>query len=196
MAVVHPRAAEEIDQYIAGLSPFAKSICKKLRKIILKADPDLQEDWKWGPHYSCNGMVCGYGGFSQHVKFTFFNGSAMKDPLKLFNHCVDNEFSRSIKYTDVSEINEPTLTSYIRESVAINKKGFRREIKNKNVEVPEDLLTALKKNKSAFTFFDQLSYGYKKDYVQWVTSAKRTETRTDRIEKLVKRCSEKKKMND
>ncbi len=196
MAVVHPGAAGEIDQYIAGLEPFARAICKKLRQIILKAHPDIQEDWKWGPHYSCLGMVCGFGGFARHVKFTFFNGSAMKDPLQLFNHCVDNEFSRSIKFTDVSEINEKALNAYIQESVAINKKGFKREIKNKNVEVPEDLHNALKKNKSALTFFDQLSYGYKKDYVQWVTTAKRNETRTDRIAKLVKRCSEKKRMND
>ncbi len=196
MAVIHPKAAEEINQYIASLEPFAQSICKKLRQIILKADPEIQEDWKWGPHYSCNGMVCGYGGFARHVKFTFFNGSAMKDPLQLFNHCVDNKFSRSIKFTEVSEIKEKALTAYIQESVAINKKGFKREIKNKNVEVPEDLLNAIKKNKSAFTFFDQLTYGYKKDYVQWVTSAKRSETRTDRIAKLVKRCSEKKRMND
>jgi uncharacterized protein YdeI (YjbR/CyaY-like superfamily) len=196
MAVIHPKAAEEIIHYIAGLEPFAQAICKKLRQIILKADSDIQEDWKWGPHYSCQGMVCGFGGFARHVKFTFFNGSAMKDPLHLFNHCVDNEFSRSIKFTQLSEINEKALTGYIQESVAINKKGFKREIKNKNVEVPEDLLNALNKNKSALAFFDQLSYGYKKDYVQWVTSAKRGETRTDRIAKLVKRCSEKKKMND
>jgi hypothetical protein len=196
MPVVHPKAADEISQYISSLSSFAKPICKKLRQIILKAERDIQEDWKWGPHYSCEGMVCGYGGFTHHVKFTFFNGSAMKDPLKLFNHCVDNEFSRSIKYTDVSEINEKALTAYIQESVALNKKGFKREIKNKNIEIPDDLIAALSKNKPALTFFDQLSYGYKKDYVQWVTTAKRSETRTDRIAKLVKRCSEKKKMND
>lgn len=196
MPVIHPKAAEEINQYISGLPPFSKAICKKLRQIILNADPDIQEDWKWGPHYSCQGMVCGYGAFTHHVKFTFFNGAAMKDALKLFNHCVDNEFSRSIKYTNVSEINEKVITAYIQQSVSINKEGFKREIKNKTVEVPDDLQAALRKNKTALTFFDQLSYGYKKDYVQWVTSAKRTETRTDRIAKLVIRCSEKKKMND
>ena len=103
---VHPNAKQEIDAYIEEMQPFAKAICKKLRSIILKADPSIQEDWKWGPHYSSNGMVCGYGGFQKHVKLTFFNGAGMKDPKKLFNHCVDNEFSRSIKYTDIKEIDE------------------------------------------------------------------------------------------
>ena|SRR5688500_3782273 len=166
MPVIHPKAAEEIDRYIEELPDFSKAICKKLRQIILKADPEIREDWKWGPHYSCQGMVCGYGAFTHHVKFTFFNGAAMKDPSNLFNHCVDNEFSRSVRYTDASEINEKTVTDYIRESVAINKQGFKREIKNKNVAVPDDLKAALNKNKTASTFFDQLSYGYKKDYVQ------------------------------
>ncbi len=196
MPVIHPKASEEINQYISGLPAFSKSICKKLRQIIMKAHPEIREDWKWGPHYSCEGMVCGYGAFTNHVKFTFFNGAAMKDGHQLFNHCVDNEFSRSVKYTDVSQIDEKIITAYIQESIGINKKGFKREIKNKNVEVPDDLKDALKKNKTALAFFDQLSYGYKKDYVQWVTSAKRPQTRTDRIAKVVERCSEKKRMND
>src|SRR5690349_15313018 len=111
---VHPNAKQEIDAYIEEMQPFAKAICKKLRTIILKADASIQEDWKWGPHYSSNGMVCGYGGFQKHVKLTFFNGAGMKDPKKLFNHCVDNEFSRSIKYIDIKEIDEKTLTEYIK----------------------------------------------------------------------------------
>jgi hypothetical protein len=193
---VHPNAKQEIDAYIEEMQPFAKAICKKLRSIILKADASIQEDWKWGPHYSSNGMVCGYGGFQKHVKLTFFNGAGMKDPKKLFNHCVDNEFSRSIKYTDIKEIDEKTLTDYIKESVAVNEKGFKRETKNKTVEVPADLQQALDKNKTASAFFNDLSYVYKKDFVEWVTTAKREETRKDRITKVVAMCKEKRRMND
>jgi hypothetical protein len=193
---VRPNAKEEITAYIDSLEPFAKTICKKLRSIILKADPSITEDWKWGPHYASNGMVCGYGGFKQHVKFTFFNGAAMKDPKGLFNHCVDNEFSRSIKYTDIGQVDEKTLTEYIKESVAVNQQGFKREIKDKTVEVPADLQQALNKNKTAAKFFNDLSYGYKKDYVEWVTTAKREETRLDRIAKVVAMCKEGRKLND
>jgi hypothetical protein len=55
----HPKATEEVLQYIDGLPPFSKAICKKLRAIILKADKELVEDWKWGPNYYLSGMVCG-----------------------------------------------------------------------------------------------------------------------------------------
>lgn len=193
---IHPNAKQEIDAYIDEMQPFAKAICKKLRSIILKADDSIQEDWKWGPHYSSNGMVCGYGGFQKHVKFTFFNGAGMKDPKKLFNHCVDNEFSRSIKYTDIKEIDEKTIAEYVKDSVAVNEKGFKRETKNKTIEVPADLQQALDKNKTAAAFFKDLSYVYKKDFVEWVTSAKREETRKDRISKVVEKCKDKRRMND
>ena len=196
MANVHPKATEEVLQYIDELPPFSKAICKKLRAIILKADKDLVEDWKWGPNYSLNGMVCGYSAFNEHAKLTFFNGSGMKDPKNLFNHCVDNEFNRSIKYTDVSEIDEKAILEYVKESIAVNKKGFKRVVKDKTVEVPDDLQKALAKNKKAAAFFDGLTYGYKKDFVEHVTTAKRPETRLDRISKIVALCADGKRMND
>ena len=196
MPTFHPNAKAEITKYIQEMPAFSQAICKKLRKVILAVDPGIKEDWKWGPNYYYEGMFCGYGGFKQHVKFTFFNGSAMKDPEKLFNHCVDNEFSRSIKYTDVSEIDEKSLSNYIKESMEVNRKGFKRLVKNKVVEVPSELKQELKKNKAAFNFFDSLSYGYKKDYVESVTTAKREETRIERIKKIVTMCAQGMKPND
>lgn len=188
--------SKEITNYINEMPEFARNICLKLRDIILKADSSIQEEWKWGPHYASNGMVCGYGGFKQHVKLTFFNGSAMKDAKKLFNHCVDNEFSRSIKYTDMREIDDKTLTAYIKESVAINKKGFKREVKNKEVEMPPDLEKALLKSKKAKTFYDALTYSYKKEFVEWLATAKREETRNNRVAKIVAMCAEERRLND
>ncbi|MBC7829998.1 MAG: YdeI/OmpD-associated family protein [Chitinophagaceae bacterium] len=193
---IHPNATKEVLQYIDSMPDFSQAICKKLRNVILKTDKNIIEDWKWGPNYSYNGMLCGYGSFKHHVKFTFFNGSGMKDAKNLFNHCVDNEFSRSIKYTDVHEVDEKAITEYVKESIAVNKKGFKRIVQDKTVVVPEDLCKALAKHKQALNFFEALTYGYKKDFVEWVTTAKRNETRMDRIAKTVNMCTEGKKMND
>lgn len=193
---VHPHAAREITAYLQSMQPFFRAICEKLREIILHADADIVEDWKWGPNYSYNGMICGYGAFQKHVKFTFFNGSAMSDPEKIFNHCVDNEFSRSIKYTDISQVNPVMLTAYIHESIAVNKKGFRRKVFDKTVEVPADLEKAFLSNHPARAFFEGLTYGYKKEYVEWITSAKREETRNERIAKTVALCGEERRLND
>ncbi|MBK6985931.1 MAG: DUF1801 domain-containing protein [Bacteroidetes bacterium] len=74
----NPDAAALIDKGISELEPFAQVICKRLRKIILSADPELIEDWKWGPNYYLNGMVCGYWGFKKHVSFVFFKVLCLK----------------------------------------------------------------------------------------------------------------------
>jgi len=196
MATKNKDGAQRVTAYLDTLPEWSGAICKELRRIILKADPSLTEEWKWGPHYSSQGMVCGYGAFQKHVKLTFFNGSGMKDSKGLFNHCVDNEFSRSIKYEAESEINEKVLTEYIRESVAVNQKGFKREIKDKTVDVPADLQAALAKNKKALAFFEGLTYGYKKDFVELVTTAKQEKTRRERIAKVVDHCAQGVKLND
>jgi hypothetical protein len=53
------------------------------------------------------------------------------------------------------------------------------------VEVPEDLLKALKREKEARAFFDRLSYTHQKEYVTWINEAKREETRRTRISKMI-----------
>lgn len=196
MATAGKEAAQKISDYINHLPEWSKTICTDLRRIILAADPSINEEWKWGPHYSSGGMVCGYGAFKGHIKFTFFNGSAMQDPKGVFNHCVDNEFSRSIRYEQGSVPDAKTLTEYIRESIAINRKGFKRKVKNKTVDVPAELSAALAQNKTALAFFEGLTYGYKKEFAELVTTAKQEKTRQERIAKVVAYCAEEKKLND
>jgi hypothetical protein len=192
MSKLHP----EVSQYLEGLPDWSRKICTKLRSIIRAADDSIQEEWKWGPHYSSTGMVCGYGAFQKHVKLTFFNGSGMKDPKGLFNHCIDNEFSRSIKLVTVEDIDADSIRAYVRESVSVNKKGFKREVREKTVIVPKELTEALRKNKKAGTFFESLSYGYRKEYAEYIDTAKQEKTRMERAAKVVALCGEGRKLND
>jgi hypothetical protein len=61
----------------------------------------------------------------------------------------------------------------------------REDLEERTVEVPKDLEGALKKNKDARTFFADLSYSHRREWVQWIEEAKREETRTTRIAKTV-----------
>ncbi|MBV9669361.1 MAG: DUF1905 domain-containing protein [Acidobacteriales bacterium] len=61
------------------------------------------------------------------------------------------------------------------------------------VDVPEDLNAALKKHAAARKFFEALAPSHKKAYVDWITSAKKAETRTGRIDKAVVMMTEGKK---
>ena len=53
------------------------------------------------------------------------------------------------------------------------------------IEIPKDLMKELKKDKEAKAFFDKLSYTHQREYVTWVTEAKREETRQNRILKTI-----------
>jgi len=195
MLTAEKPATDKVLAYIDALPEWSREICTELRRLILAADTSIAEEWKWGPHYSSQGMVCGFGAFQKHIKFTFFNGSALKDPKGLFNHCMDNEFSRSIKYTTISEVDAKTLTAYIKESVTVNQKGYKRVVKDKTVDVPGDLQKALNVHKKAVTFFEGLTYGYRKEFVEHVTTAKLEKTRLDRISKIVMLCAEEKTLH-
>jgi Bacteriocin-protection, YdeI or OmpD-Associated/Domain of unknown function (DUF1905) len=55
----------------------------------------------------------------------------------------------------------------------------------RTVPVPSDLGTALAANPAAKEAFDRLSFTHRREYVEWVEEAKRSETRTRRIARTV-----------
>ncbi len=55
----------------------------------------------------------------------------------------------------------------------------------RTLEIPNDLMRELKKDKEAKAFFDKLSYTHRREYVTWINEAKRDETRQRRIEKTI-----------
>ncbi len=186
-----PNASKLIDDYIAKAQPFAQEICTKLRQIIFKAEPQIVEDWKWGPNYSLNGMICGYGAFREHVTLTFFQGVHMRDPKKIFNYGDANKHNRSVKFTNVKEINEKLLTAYVKEAVKLNGKGLKAP--ERVIEVPADFQKALAKNKKALATFENFAFTHRKEYVLWITGAKKQETRERRIAKAIEMIQDGKK---
>jgi hypothetical protein len=59
------------------------------------------------------------------------------------------------------------------------------------VEVPKDLLAELNKDKEAKALFDKLSYTHQKEYVNWISEAKKEETRQNRILKTIEMLKKK-----
>jgi len=59
--------------------------------------------------------------------------------------------------------------------------------KTKEVKLPDDLTTALKKNKKASEYFNTLSFTNKKEYIEWIVTAKREETRKERVDGTIGR---------
>ncbi len=59
------------------------------------------------------------------------------------------------------------------------------DVTPRTVEVPEDLAALLPAGSPARATFDDLAPGQRKEWVRWVTEAKRPETRADRVAKTV-----------
>lgn len=59
------------------------------------------------------------------------------------------------------------------------------------VEIPEDFKRLLEENEQAMSFFDTLSYTNRKEYVQWITGAKKAETREKRVKDAIAMLSDK-----
>jgi hypothetical protein len=64
----------------------------------------------------------------------------------------------------------------------------------RTVEVPADLQEALNSNPQAQKTYDELSYTGKKEYVNWITEAKKEDTRISRMEKAIQQLNEGKKL--
>ena len=67
---------------------------------------------------------------------------------------------------------------------------------NDPVEVPEELLLCLQEEPEALRFFNLLSESEQYRYVKWIYSAKRDETKVERIVKTVDRLLKKQKYQD
>lgn len=58
------------------------------------------------------------------------------------------------------------------------------------VETPEDLTAALGKEPRAAKFFDELAPSHRKAYIEWITAAKRAETRENRIAQTIEKLKQ------
>lgn len=63
------------------------------------------------------------------------------------------------------------------------------------IVVPNDFKKAFAKNKNANSVFNNFAYTHRKEYVQWIESARKQDTRSRRIEKAIEMISNNKKFS-
>ncbi|HVW62691.1 MAG TPA: YdeI/OmpD-associated family protein, partial [Puia sp.] len=56
------------------------------------------------------------------------------------------------------------------------------DVRQRTVAPPADFVKELRRSKAASHFFEELSFSNQKEYVTWITSAKKEETRSRRLE--------------
>jgi hypothetical protein len=180
-----------VDAYIADAADFAQPILKHLRKLVHAGCPDVIETLKWGmPFFEHQGTLCHMAAFKQHCSFGFWKGKLIfgRRPGGLDGEGMGH-FGRITSLDDLP--NEKTLLGYIKQAVALNEAGVKKPTPPKSkvkqeLVVPDYFLTLLKNNPKALATFEAFSHSHKKEYVEWITEAKREETRAKRIHTALK----------
>ena len=120
-------APVRIDERIRELDDWRGALLKRVRKLILEADPEVAEEWKWAkatspgtPVWSHHGGICTGETYKQVVKLTFFQGASLKDPAGLFNSSLEGKTRRAIDLREGDEIDERAFKALIRAAVAFN----------------------------------------------------------------------------
>jgi hypothetical protein len=120
-------ASDLIDERIAELDDWRGEMLAGLRALILKADPEIVEEWKWAvPVWSHAGIVCTGESYKRVVKLTFARGAALPDPAGLFNSSLGGATRRAIDFSEGAKVEAKALQALIRAAVALNRADARR----------------------------------------------------------------------
>jgi uncharacterized protein YdeI (YjbR/CyaY-like superfamily) len=183
-----------VDAYIKKAQPFAQPILKHLRDLVHRAVPDVEETIKWrSPFFERKGIICFMASFSRHAVFGFWKGKLLfgKEDQGAMGH-----FGRITSVNDLPSDKE--LIGYVKKATELNERGVQKKRPargSQKVTVPPDFKAALAKNAKARKTFDDFSYSHKKEYVEWITDAKREETRQRRLKTAIQWIAQGKPQN-
>jgi uncharacterized protein YdeI (YjbR/CyaY-like superfamily) len=181
-----------IDAYVARSGEFARPILGHLRRLVHEACPDVEETMKWGfPHFlHAGGILCAMAAFKAHCTFGFWH-QGMKEVIGrdgVEGESAMGSFGRMTSLADLPA--DGVMRRYLRQAVALNESGKPARPRpaagpRPELPVPADLAAALKKNRRAAAAFEGFSPSHRREYIEWITEAKRLETRQRRVDTTV-----------
>jgi len=114
-------ASQLIDQRIRDLEGWRGEALARMRALILEADPEVTEEWKWdNPVWSHHGVVCTGEAYKKVVKLTFAKGASVPDPSRLFNSSLQGNTRRAIDIHEGANVDASAFKALVRAAVAQN----------------------------------------------------------------------------
>ena len=115
-------ASKLIDQRIREYADWRGETLARMRALILEADPQMVEEWKWEtPVWSHNGIVCTGETYKSHVKLTFAKGAKLADPKRLFNSSLEGNVRRAIDIHEGDKLDDAAFKALIRAAIELNR---------------------------------------------------------------------------
>ena len=181
------KKSPHVAAYIGNSADFAKPILQQLRQAVHAACSDAEETLKWRfPHFMYQGKIlCSMAAFKRHCAFGFWHPSMRN--AQAASPASEKALGQFGRLTSLEQLpKKAELTRLIRFAMKLideNVKPAKSASKAKKpVRVPADFQSALAKKKLARQTFADLSPSHQREYLEWITEAKRPETRQKRIE--------------
>lgn len=194
---------KRIDAYIEAAQPFAKPILKHLRKLIHQGCPEVEETIKWSfASFDYKGPFVSFAAFKEHCAFGFWKTSLINDKHGYLQPVANKggesmgNFGRITSRKDLPP--DKVILEYIRQAKRLNDEGIkvpRKTSGREQLEAPDHMLTTIRRNKKAWTTFENFSPSKQRDYVEWITEAKTETTRDKRLAQAVEWMAEGKPRN-
>jgi uncharacterized protein YdeI (YjbR/CyaY-like superfamily) len=195
-----------VDAYCAKVQPFAQPILARLRELVHKACPEVDETIKWSrPFFQYRGAIlCNMSAFKEHCSFGFWGeeiGAVLREAAVLR----EGAMGSLGRITSVADLpSDKQMLGWIRQAAAFVDSGQytspiaarHKVVKQKpSLDSPVEFKAALQRNKKAAAVFAAFSPSCKREYVEWIAKAKRQETRDKRIATAVAWIAEGKQRN-
>jgi uncharacterized protein YdeI (YjbR/CyaY-like superfamily) len=160
---------------------------KALRKICREAG--LEEHVKWGhPCYMhADRNIAIIGALRGDFRLSFFHAALMKDPERALEKQGPNtQHPDALRFTDNAQVTakKALITAYLKEAMSYAAAGIKPPKEKRALELPDELIDALASDPELSVAFDALTPGRQRSYVIHLGSAKKAETRIQRIAKL------------
>ncbi len=194
----------KVDAYIAKAQPFAQPILAHIRELVHKACPEVEEAMKWSmPFFVLRGVIVGHmAAFKQHCAVGLW-GPQMNAILNEAGLHSENGMGSLGKIASLKDLPpDKQMLGYYRQAADLilsgqRTKSLERTAKTPKPElkVPAELTAALKKNKTAAKVFAGFSASCQREYADWISEAKRPETKEKRITQAMEWIAEGKQRN-
>lgn len=189
-----------IDAYIAAAAPFAPPILRHLRKLVHAACPEVVETLKWSsPSFVLEGKIlCFMAAFKAHAAFGFWH-KGMEQIIARDRGPIESAMGLLGRLTALSDLpDDKTIIGYVRTAMELTRSAQStrpRPKAKKSPTVPVDLSRALQASPKSAATWSGLPPGCRREYLEWITEAKRPETRATRLATTVAWLAEGKRRN-
>ncbi len=181
-----------VDAYIDRQADFARPILTQLREAVHAACPEAEETLKWSmPAFLYKGeILANMGAFKEHATFGFWRGNLVVGDTGAQREAM-GQFGRLTTLADLPA--EAELKALIRKAAELTEAGPAPRAKKApkpELPVPDDLRAAIDAEPRAAATFEAFPPSCRREYVDWITEAKRPETRAKRVAQTVEWLAE------